>query len=139
MHNKQAERGIGDLLVEHVGRVGDDDAVGAGPFGVDMVIADAEARHDLELGQPLHEVGADLFGGVGDGERPHAIGHLGEERVAVLDVVEHVNIEGRREAIDEELLLGPDHDEIGLVARHDVLLDHLTIITVIARLDRAIQ
>ena len=84
---QQAECGVGDLLVEHVRGVGDDDAVRAGPFGVDVVVADAEARHDLELGQPLHEVRTDLFGGVGDGERAHAIGHVGEERVAVLDVV----------------------------------------------------
>src|SRR5947199_152229 len=43
---REAERRIGDLFVENVGRVGDDDAVLAGPFGVDVVIADAEARHD---------------------------------------------------------------------------------------------
>jgi hypothetical protein len=34
-----------------------------------------------------------------------------------------VNVERRCEAIDKELLLGPDHDEIGLVARHVVLLN----------------
>ena len=37
----QPERGVGDLLVEHLRRVGDGDAVLGRPFDVDVVVADA--------------------------------------------------------------------------------------------------
>ena len=48
---QEAERGVGDLLGKHVGRMGDDDAAFAGRDGVDMVIADAETCNDVELWQ----------------------------------------------------------------------------------------
>jgi hypothetical protein len=50
---------ISDLLVEHVRRIGDDDAVLASPFGVDVVVADTEARHDLELREARHDRSVD--------------------------------------------------------------------------------
>ena len=44
---EQADRGIGDFLGEHVGRVGDDDAAPRRGVGVDVVVADAEAGDDV--------------------------------------------------------------------------------------------
>src|SRR5947208_11192326 len=43
---EEADRRIGHLLGEHVGRVGDHDTVGAGPGRIDMVVADPEGRND---------------------------------------------------------------------------------------------
>ena len=56
---QQADGGVRHLLVQHVRRVRHGDAVRPGPFGVDMVIADAKARDDLELGELRHESGVD--------------------------------------------------------------------------------
>ena len=58
---QQAERGVGDLLVEHVRRVGDDDAVRARPFGVDVVVADAEARNLSSFGNRCINAASSLF------------------------------------------------------------------------------
>ena len=80
---QQAERGVGHLFVEHFRRVGDDDAVLAGPFGVDMVVADAETRNLLELGEAPHEGAVDLVGGIGDDDGAHLVGDGFEERVLV--------------------------------------------------------
>jgi hypothetical protein len=90
-----------------------------------MVITDAEARYDLQLGEPRHEFGVDLFRGVGDRDRTHAAGDAGKKGVAVLGLVDRVDIEHRRETLDEDLLFRPDQNEIGLVARHVVLLDQM--------------
>ena len=54
-HEHQRHRGVGDFVVEHAGRMGDDDPVLRRPFGVDMVVADAETGDDLEVRQPAHE------------------------------------------------------------------------------------
>ena len=62
---QQAERGVGDLLVEHVRRVGDDDAVLGRLLDVDVVVADAEARNELELRKPRHQVAHHLVGRAG--------------------------------------------------------------------------
>ena len=40
---EEADRRIGDLLGEHVGRIGDHDAMLAGPGRIDMVVADPES------------------------------------------------------------------------------------------------
>ena len=49
--DQEPHRDVGDLLGQHIGRIGDHDVVLARVFGVDMVVADAERRHDLELGK----------------------------------------------------------------------------------------
>src|SRR5271163_4961028 len=46
---QEPERGVRHFFGEHFRRVGDGDAVRAGPYGVDMVITDAEARYDLKF------------------------------------------------------------------------------------------
>src|SRR5438552_3586586 len=42
---EEPERGIGDLLGEHIWRVGDGDAVPARPGGIDVIVADTERRN----------------------------------------------------------------------------------------------
>ena len=78
---EQADRGVGDLLGEHVGRVGDDDAAARGRGDVDMVVADAEARDDVEVGQPGHERIVDRQHRR-DGHRAH-MAERGKTRLAV--------------------------------------------------------
>ena len=48
-------RGVGDLLGQHVRRVGDDDAALGRRLDVDRVVADAEIGDDLELRQALDQ------------------------------------------------------------------------------------
>ncbi len=76
---QQTERGVGDLLGQHVGRVGDGDAVRAGPGGVDVVVADAEGRDDLEPGKTrrMKRTVDPLLGG-GDRHAAHARRGLGK-------------------------------------------------------------
>src|SRR5262249_35234573 len=45
------DRRLGDLLGEHVGRMGDDNAASGGGLRIDVVVADAEASNDLQLGK----------------------------------------------------------------------------------------
>jgi hypothetical protein len=52
---KQADRGVGNLLRQHVGRVGHHHAGGARMLGIDMVVADTEAGDDLKIGQGINE------------------------------------------------------------------------------------
>jgi hypothetical protein len=49
--DQKAHRHVGDLLGQHIRRVGDNDVALGRVFGIDMIVADAEARHELELGQ----------------------------------------------------------------------------------------
>ncbi len=46
-HQQEAQRGVGDLLGQHVGRIGDDDAARRAGGEIDAVIADAEIGDDL--------------------------------------------------------------------------------------------
>ena len=49
---QQPERGVGDLLGQHVGRVGERNAMRAQPSRrIDVVVADAEGRDDLQLAE----------------------------------------------------------------------------------------
>ena len=41
--------------------MGDDDAMLAGPLGVDVIVADAEAGDDFQLWQPRHQVRVDRW------------------------------------------------------------------------------
>src|SRR5262249_57530777 len=52
---QQSERGVGDFLGQYFGRVGYDDAARARRFGIDMVVADAKARNDLQFGKASYE------------------------------------------------------------------------------------
>jgi len=56
-HQDQAERGVGHFLGEHVRRVGDDHALLGGVARIDIVVADAEIRDDLEMRQRIDQRG----------------------------------------------------------------------------------
>jgi hypothetical protein len=117
---RQPKRGVGDLFIEHVRRVGHHDAVPAGPFGVDVVIADAEARHDFELGKARHDRAIDwpMTRDCRDG--PHFRRNRTDERLLV---------GGREGAVQGEagllqrLLddrLRSEHHHVGCVAGHEL-------------------
>ena len=53
--DQQPDRGIGDLLGQHVGRVGDHDAALRRVADIDRIIADAEIGDDLEIGQRIDQ------------------------------------------------------------------------------------
>ena len=71
-HDHEPERRVGDLLVEHARRVGDDDSALRRRPRVDMVVTDAEAGDDLEIGQPAHIGVVDPAVPAGHGERAEA-------------------------------------------------------------------
>ena len=117
---QQPKRRIRHLLVEHVRRIGDDDAVPAGPFGVDVVVADAEARYDLELGKARHDRAIDrpVTGDRRDGA------HLRRDRSD-----EGLLVARRESAVQGEtgLLQGvlddrlrSEHHHVGFVAGHEL-------------------
>jgi hypothetical protein len=67
---QQCNRCVGDFLGQYFGRVGHDDAARRRRFGIDMVVADAEARNDLQLRKAFHERLAEQFSRGGAGDRP---------------------------------------------------------------------
>jgi hypothetical protein len=119
---QQAECRIGDLLVQDIRRVRDDDAVGSGPVGVDMVVADAECRNEFKFWETGHQFGTDLLVGIGHRKGADAIGDRGNEGIAVLRLVEAVDREGGFEALQKDGLCRPDQKDIGLRIGHVVLL-----------------
>ena len=56
----QRQRQVGDVVVEHVGRVPDHHAAGLGRGDVHTVVAHAHDRDDLQCRQLVDQVGADL-------------------------------------------------------------------------------
>ena len=117
---QEAERGVGDFFVEHFRRVGDDDAMRARPFGVDVIVADAEARDLLELGKALHEAGIDLVGGIGDRDRTHLVGKRLEEGVLVGRVDQSVQRDLGLQPTDNDRLLVSDQQHIRFFASHSL-------------------
>jgi hypothetical protein len=88
-HQEQGDRDVGRVVGEHVGGVGDQHAVRARRRDVDVVVADAEVRHDPHA-PPLdaEHVGGDPVGDRGEQRvgRPHRVGQLGlRERAVVGD------------------------------------------------------
>ena len=63
--------------------MGNNDPMLAGPFRVDMVVADAKARHDLEPGQPAHERLVNTAVAARRRDRPDRGPMLGEPCLAV--------------------------------------------------------
>ena len=117
---QQPERRIGHLLGEHVGRVGGDDAVLARPLGVDMVVADAKTRHDLEAREARHQRPVDRDVARRHREAAHLVGNARQEGVAILGLVELVQMEVRREPVDDDRFRRPDQQYVGPLARHSV-------------------
>ena len=118
MHKQEPERGVGDLLGQHIGCIGDGDAVLAGPAGIDVVVADAERRDDLELRKARHEGAVDALLGAGDGDGAHARRDLGEELLRILGVGELDQVERAGEPVDDHRLGRPDQQDIGLFSSH---------------------
>jgi hypothetical protein len=115
---QEAERSVGDFLVEHFRRVGDDDAVLARPLGVDVVVADAEARNLLELRKFLHEGGVELVRGIGDRDGSDLAADRADELVLVLGINEVMQVDLRLEPFDHHGLLAAEQHHIRLFARH---------------------
>lgn len=53
---------VGHLIVQNVGRVGDDDAAGCGMLHIHTVIANAEIGDDIKIGQRIHPFGVEAAG-----------------------------------------------------------------------------
>ena len=69
--DQQAQRQVGDFAGEHVGRVRHHDAA-LGQLGrVDVVVADAEAGDDLQLGEAIDEGAVDARVAAADGYAAH--------------------------------------------------------------------
>jgi hypothetical protein len=96
--------------------------VRAGPFGVDVIVADAEARHLLELGELLQEIFVDLVGGIGDRNRTDFAAGFLDEGVLVLEFEPVMEIHLALEALHHHGLPGTDHQHIRLFASHCLLL-----------------
>jgi hypothetical protein len=77
--------------------------VAGGVLDVDVVVADAEAGHELEPGKPCHHRGGQDVRCAGDGGRPDARPDLGDQGLAVRRVRQDVQRDQRRELVDDEL------------------------------------
>ena len=100
---QQAERGVGDLLVEHLGRVGDGDAVLDRIFDVDVVVADAEARNEFELRATAPSVAPIiLLGRAGHRGAADARRDLGDDSLGIVTSADHVQVERALEPIDDQ-------------------------------------
>jgi hypothetical protein len=119
---QQADRRVGNLFVKDVGRIGDNDAVRTGPFGVDMVVADAEARHLLKFGKLLQKISVDLVRGIGDRDRADFAAMFLDEGVLVLELKPMVEVHLALEAPHHHGLAGANHQHIRLFASHCLLL-----------------
>ena len=117
---QEAERGVGHLLVQYFRRVGDDDAVRARPLGVDVIVADAEARDLLELGKALHEFRADALVGISHHQRTDFIGDGFKERVLVGRVDQLVQRDLGLQSADNDRLLIADQQHVRLFASHSL-------------------
>jgi hypothetical protein len=115
---QESERGVGHFLVEDVGRVGGHDAMLGRPFDVDMIVADAEARHDLQAGKARHQGAVDRDIAERHRKAAHLAGELRQESVAVLCVRQLVQVECRREPVGDHRLRRAEQQYVGLLARH---------------------
>jgi hypothetical protein len=116
--DQQAHRDVGDFFRQHVGRVGDDDIVLARIGGIDMVVADAEAGDDFELGEMRQRLR------IG---RHHVIGHrhaadlrdrFGRQALEVGAALRHMQDELIRKAVFQDRPDRPVDQEIDLFGRN---------------------
>jgi hypothetical protein len=116
---QQPERGIGNLLVEDVRRVGDDDVVGGGVLRIDVVVTDAEARHHFQLRQLLHQLAVDAAGMAADRDVAQGRGKAGEQCI-VGGVLRSREMHRKilRKLFEQVVSGRPDVQNIGLVGRH---------------------
>ena len=116
--DQQAHRDVGDFFRQHVGRVGDDDIVLTRIGGIDMVVADAEARDDFKLGELRQclRIG-----------RHHVIGHrhaadlryrFGRQALEVGAALRHMQDVLIRKAVFQDRPNRPVDQEIDLFGRN---------------------
>ncbi len=79
-HHEVGHRDVGDLVVEHARRVGDDDAAGCCGGEVDAVDADAPLGDHAQVGAAVEDVGGEA---VVAGDHPDAAVEGGDELVAL--------------------------------------------------------
>ena len=116
---KQADREIGDLVGQHVRGVGDDEAAPAGFRRIDMVVADAEARDDLEVRQYLEQRGVDPVMTPACGHAANARADLFQQGFAIRRLPEFMHGELRLELIGGIGHQRAGHDDLGGAAlRH---------------------
>jgi hypothetical protein len=87
-----------------------------------MIVADAEARHLLELGKLLQKIFVDLVGGIGDRDRADLAAVVLDESILVLEFKLVVEIHPALEALHHHGLAGTNHQHIRLFASHCLLL-----------------
>ena len=109
---QEAQREVGHLVGEHVRRVGDDDAAAMRLARIDRVVADAEARHDLELRQPVEQPRIDRAHRA-DREPADARSHRVEERLAVGRLLQAVQAEALGEPPGHVGAGLPDQEDVG--------------------------
>ena len=122
---QQAKRRVGDLLGEHVGRVGDHDAMGRSPFGIDMIVAHPEARDDLEFREAAEEIGAHrlVLAAAGDNRTQPRRQFCGQD-LAVGRLPQLVQRERPGDALLDQRHHRPNHQDIELLGGHPVPPSH---------------
>ena len=94
--DQQAQREVGDLAGQHVGRVRDDDAAPGQRGGIDMVVADTEAGDDLEPREQLDEVRVDARVAAEHGHAAHLEAGLAHD----VEVLGQLRVDRRRRIAD---------------------------------------
>ena len=113
----EADREVGDLVGEHVRRVGDDDAAPVRRDGIDGVVADAEIRDEFEVRQPVHQrsVDTDL---TADAEPADPRTDLGQQRLRIRGAREPVNRVPSLEGPFDERMHLPKQQDLGRGLSH---------------------
>src|ERR1700682_170216 len=125
---QQAQRGIGDLFGQHVGCIGQDHVVCGGPFDVHVVVADAEARNEFELGKARHQIAGDFAGRVAAGDGAD-MRMRGDESVGVLRLGDLMHHADRVETLHDDRLERADQHYLGLVGGHTLSSHHTSMVT----------
>src|SRR5579864_6187537 len=129
---QQSERGIGDLFGQHAGRIGQDHIVRGGPFDVHVVVADAEARDDFELGKAFHQAAGNQFPRVAAGDGAN-VRMSGDEGGAVLRRGGLMNRADGVETLHHDRLERADQHYLGLIGRHSLSSRHTSMVTGFSR------
>ena len=114
---QQADGEVGDLVGQHIRRIGDDDAALAGSLGIDIVVADAEIRDDFKLRQRIEQCVVDPHMRPAPGDTAHPVFHRSQRRRAILLLPELVHGEARLQLVGGIGHQWPGHDDLDLVLR----------------------
>ena len=119
----QPNRQIGDLVVQHIGGVGDLDPAGVGGGDIDQIVADTEIGDHPEMGQGIHQRGGDRRV-AGDG--PAGRRDLGQEGGRVGGVL--VNRAGILvdQALARHVVIIADNQNLRVLGHHALLPNAVT-------------